>query len=273
MKFTMYPPLTHIEIRMNSSLEKKFMSLNKWYSFYKLKFETDFIILFDNPNNFSFLVLISHNLNEKETISQGVTEKSQFIQYKSLGEREVHFKIIKMKVICQNFKQKTREDLHLFTKIDQIFNLNETKSINTQMNSSFEKFLKSYSIESIQYQQEIVLQSMLEEIKTLSNSFKEHEDLLIWAEEKFERFQMLIIHPYFSNLRKIDFIENLAKSKKILDPNSSEELKKRITTILNLIQDKALDKIQGEVSPEIAKRRKELNVKILNIQKSIYQLE
>lgn len=244
-------------------------------SFYGLEFNTEFVVLVKNPQQTNF-ISITLNLNDKPKVVGYLDKKNTFFYYKVQGEREIHIHIEEMSSIFTflvDYRPKQQDfTLETSKKVDQIFTISNSKKVSEELTKNFEN-LSKHQVKSCQETERSILQNINYEIQKLSNSLKNIEELLDWAELKFETFQFNIIDLYFKNLKRLDYIKNFFPSHENLDSEINKKNKSGIITILHLIQDKSLDKIQGEITEEQAKRKKTLNAKIQNIEKSINQLK
>jgi hypothetical protein len=130
-----------------------------------------------------------------------------------------------------------------------------------------EKFKKNHKV--MKLRQQVLSQRSFEYLSNLSpGEARSPVELLNWVEETMKFILSEIFIPFKEMIIYFKYIDSMNEMDKELNKKTS----KSIFVMLNLLQDKALDKLQN-ISQEETLKRKQFNKQIIQIQHSINQLK
>jgi hypothetical protein len=144
---------------------------------------------------------------------------------------------------------------------------NSLKKFNNENPLLEEKFKKNHKV--MKLRQNVLSQRSFEYLSNLSpGEAKSPVDLLNWVEETLKSILSEIFIPFKEMIIYFKYIDSMNE----MDRELNKKTSKSIFVMLNLLQDKALDKLQN-ISEEETLKRKQFNRQIIQLQHSINQLK
>jgi hypothetical protein len=210
---------------------------------------------------------------EDYVVIGNITPENPSFMVDVYAKTEIHVKIDEIPFLGAKLDKSTISDADKLRIVKCIDAINGTKSFNSldlQVEMSYQNYTKSKDkrIRLMQFQQQMLCQRILDEIQVMSTCKSDKDELLNWAESKLKLLQEEIYNPLSIMTTECEILVEIDRSQ-ILDDKLRSKTKQALLTYLNLIQDKALDKLQGTLTDLQISRRKILNKKIHDLEKSI----
>eukprot|EP01080_Neovahlkampfia_damariscottae_P005812 gene5812-9635_t len=237
---------------------------------------TIFLLKKKNLNSKIGIIKLKYEVNEEYKTIGILNNSKRSFNFEIIAKFEIYFKVelIDSLIFDKEIKEDKDEIKDEMIKNIMFEKLIENKKLEKNLKKLNEEFKLNFNeklnknIKIMKIRQDILNQKSFQILSNLSPNSKDTEEILNWVDISLNEIINEIFIPYKEMLLFFKYFDLINE----LDSTLNKKILNTIFTILNLLQDKALDKLQQNLSQEQIKRRKSFNLQILKIQNSITQI-